>query len=138
MKSLPREEKERLTNARRFRALSLSVTACDIQAAAAVFGHSYVRAEQPAALSDAVAAALRPGAGCTRGGDEVVHRVFPETVGRAEVAPDEPAEIVEKLLRQRPVSAGVIAVLATLSLGSGAQALRERSQRERARAVVAA
>jgi 2-succinyl-5-enolpyruvyl-6-hydroxy-3-cyclohexene-1-carboxylate synthase len=48
----------------------LTPPACDIQAAAAVFGHSYVRAEQAAALSDAVAAALRPGAGCT-----VIHAV---------------------------------------------------------------
>lgn len=48
----------------------LTPPACDMQAAAAVFGHSYVRAEQAAALSDAVAAALRPGAGCT-----VIHAV---------------------------------------------------------------
>jgi 2-succinyl-5-enolpyruvyl-6-hydroxy-3-cyclohexene-1-carboxylate synthase len=48
----------------------LTPPACDVQAAAAVFGHAYVRAENAAALSDAVAAALRPGAGCT-----VIHAV---------------------------------------------------------------
>jgi 2-succinyl-5-enolpyruvyl-6-hydroxy-3-cyclohexene-1-carboxylate synthase len=53
-----------------FRAHWLTPPACDVQAAAAVFGHSYVRAEHAAALSDAVAAALRPGAGCT-----VIHAV---------------------------------------------------------------
>jgi 2-succinyl-5-enolpyruvyl-6-hydroxy-3-cyclohexene-1-carboxylate synthase len=48
----------------------LTPPACDVQAAAAVFGHAYVRVERAAALSDAVAAALRPGAGCT-----VIHAV---------------------------------------------------------------
>jgi 2-succinyl-5-enolpyruvyl-6-hydroxy-3-cyclohexene-1-carboxylate synthase len=58
-----------------FRAHWLTPPACDVQAAAAVFGHSYVRAEQPGALSAAVAAALRPGAGCT-----VIHAlVVPES-----------------------------------------------------------
>jgi 2-succinyl-5-enolpyruvyl-6-hydroxy-3-cyclohexene-1-carboxylate synthase len=43
----------------------LTPPACDVRAAAAVFGHSYVRAESPDALSEAVARALRPDAGCT-------------------------------------------------------------------------
>jgi 2-succinyl-5-enolpyruvyl-6-hydroxy-3-cyclohexene-1-carboxylate synthase len=48
----------------------LTPPACDVRAAAAVFGHSYVRVENPDALSEAVAGALRPEAGCT-----VIHAV---------------------------------------------------------------
>lgn len=48
----------------------LTPPACDVRAAAAVFGHAYVRAEDPDALSEAVTAALRPEAGCT-----VIHAV---------------------------------------------------------------
>ena len=43
----------------------LTPPACDIRAAAALFGHGYERAEQPEALAAAVARALCPGAGCT-------------------------------------------------------------------------
>lgn len=43
----------------------LTVPGCDVQAAAAVFGHGYERVADPRALSQAVDRALAPGAGCT-------------------------------------------------------------------------
>jgi 2-succinyl-5-enolpyruvyl-6-hydroxy-3-cyclohexene-1-carboxylate synthase len=48
-----------------FEAHWLTPPACDMRAAAVLFGHAYERAEHPEALAGALARALRPGAGCT-------------------------------------------------------------------------
>lgn len=48
-----------------FEAHWLTPPACDLRAAAALFGHDYEYAAAPDALARVVARALRPGAGCT-------------------------------------------------------------------------
>ena len=72
----------------------LTPPGCDVQAAAAVFGHSYVRVEQAPALSDAVTAALRPGAGCT-----VIHAV---------VAPDSATADAQRIQSLVEAGAGLL------------------------------
>ncbi len=81
-------------NATLFSTHWLTPPACDVRAAAAVFGHAYVRAENPDALSEAVAGALRPEAGCT-----VIHAL---------VAPESAAADAQRI--QAIVDAGVDAL----------------------------
>jgi 2-succinyl-5-enolpyruvyl-6-hydroxy-3-cyclohexene-1-carboxylate synthase len=81
-------------NATLFSSHWLTPPACDVRAAAAVFGHAYVRAENPDALSEAVAGALRPEAGCT-----VIHAL---------VAPESAAADAQRI--QAIVEAGVDAL----------------------------
>jgi 2-succinyl-5-enolpyruvyl-6-hydroxy-3-cyclohexene-1-carboxylate synthase len=81
-------------NATLFSTHWLTPPACDVRAAAAVFGHAYVRTENPDALSEAVAGALRPEAGCT-----VIHAL---------VAPESAAADAQRI--QALVDAGVDAL----------------------------